>query len=101
MLLNLITNAKEAGARVTDAVTVAVTIPMDGRVAIVVEDGGAGMPPEAGTLYFSTKDRASHGGLGLYVTRALAERYGGELSWEPAADRGTRARLVLPVSGPD
>ena len=100
MLLNLITNAKEAGARATDPVTVTVTMPMDGRVAIVVEDAGAGMPAEAGTLYFSTKDRGSHGGLGLFVTRTLAERYGGELGWESGTGGGTRARLILPTTGP-
>ncbi len=100
MLLNLITNAKEAGARATDPVTVAVTMPMDGRVAIVIADVGTGMPADAGTLYFSTKDRGSHGGLGLFITRALAEQYGGELGWESGTAGGTRIRLILPITGP-
>ena len=99
MLLNLIINAKEAGARATDPVTLTVTMPMAGRVAIVIADVGAGMPSEAGTLYFSTKDRGSHGGLGLFVTRALAEQYDGELVWESGAAGGTRVRLILPVTG--
>ena len=98
MLLNLITNAKEAGSRTTDPVTLAVTMPMDGRVAMVIEDVGAGMPGDAGTLYFSTKDRGSHGGLGLFVTLALAERYGGELRWEPRTGGGTSVRLILPIT---
>ncbi len=98
MVLNLIINAKEAGARATDPVTVTVTMPMDGRVAVVVEDAGSGMPAEAGTLYFSSKNRANHGGVGLWVTRALAHQYQGELSWDAPPGSGTRVRLILPVT---
>ncbi len=98
MVLNLIVNAKEASERATDLVTVTVTMPMDGRVAVVVEDPGAGMPVEAGTLYFSTKNRTNHGGLGLWVSRALAQQYQGELSWDGGSSGGTKVRLILPVT---
>ncbi len=100
MVLNLVANAKEAGGRVSDPIALTVTMPMEGRVAIVVVDAGSGMPATAGSLYFSTKDRTCHGGIGLVVTRALAEEHGGELTWAPGPTGGTAARLVLPVSDP-
>ncbi len=101
MLLNLITNAKEASERATDAVSLTVTMPMEGRVAILVTDAGPGMPTLAGSLFYSTKNRNCHGGIGLFVTRALADAHGGELTWGPGpSGGGTTARLVLPISGP-
>jgi signal transduction histidine kinase len=100
VLLNLIANAKEAGARPTDLVEVTATMAMDGQVAVLIDDRGMGMPPEAGHPFFSTKDPALHGGVGLYVSRVLLTRVGGELTWEPRPEGGTRVRAVLPISDP-
>jgi C4-dicarboxylate-specific signal transduction histidine kinase len=99
VLLNLVANAKEASARPTDSVEVSATMPMDGRVALSIDDSGGGIPSDVGGPFASTKDPYHHGGLGLFVSRVLVERVGGELSWQPRPEGGTRVRVVLPVSG--
>ncbi len=98
ILLNLLANAKEAQSRPDEQVEVITTIPMDGRIAILVDDRGPGVPVGAGTPLYTTKDPAFHGGLGLFVGRELATRRGGELGWEARPGGGSRVRLVLPIS---
>ncbi len=98
ILLNLVTNAKEAASRPTEQVAVTATMPMEGRVAILVDDTGADPRPPDGTPLATTKDRSFHGGLGVYCCRIMVERLGGEITWEPRLEGGLRARLVLPLS---
>ncbi len=98
ILLNLVTNAKEAASRPTEPVEVTATMPMEGRVAILVDDTGAEAHLPDGTPLATTKDRSFHGGIGVYCCRTLVERAGGEITWEPRPEGGLRVRLVLPLS---
>jgi len=70
------------------------------RLEISVEDRGAGMAPEvlarAGEPFFTTKAPGRGLGLGLFLTRAVAERLGGGLSLRSEPGRGTVATLDLP-----
>jgi signal transduction histidine kinase len=65
---------------------------------VVVEDGGPGLP-DPGNLFvpfFTTK--ASGSGIGLVLSRQIAEAHGGALSLEPRKGRrGARACLRLPL----
>ena len=67
-------------------------------VEICVEDEGPGLP-DAGNLFvpfFTTKEHGS--GIGLVLSRQIAEAPGGSLTLEQRRDRnGARARLRLPV----
>ena len=93
--------------------------PMDGAIVLrvrtdgggcrfEVEDDGTGMPPEilarAGEPFFTTKPPGAGMGLGLFLTRAVLERLGGDLELVSAPGKGTTASLVLPsarqVAGP-
>ena len=83
---------------------VAVTIsPLGSGISIEVADAGTGM--DAATLeravepFFTTKDPGSGMGLGLFLTRTLAERLGGRLVLDSEPGRGTVARLELPQNG--
>jgi len=72
-----------------------------GRYAFLeVEDDGAGMDPEtvarAVEPFFST--RAAGRGLGLSAAIGIARGHGGALDIRSAPARGTRVRLLLPVS---
>lgn len=98
ILLNLVSNAKEASARPTDPVEVSATMPMDGQVAILVEDHGSGVMPPGGGPLDTDRDRGLHGGLGVFCCRTLVARHGGSIDWEPRPGGGLRARVVLPVS---
>lgn len=96
-LSHLLLNGVEAvpGGRVGRvAVTAAVT---GDRVAIVVQDDGEGMSPDALARafepFFST--RPANLGLGLPVSRALVESMQGTLRLESVQGRGTRATIEL------
>ncbi|MFT3766796.1 MAG: ATP-binding protein [Minicystis sp.] len=82
-----------AGADGGEAITVGTAMEA-GAVQVVVEDSGAGVPPELvgrlGEPFLTTKEPGQGMGLGLYWIRTLLARIGGELAIEPRAPRGTR-----------
>ena len=72
-------------------------------VAITVADDGPGIEPEVieqlSTPFFTT--RAGGTGLGLAMSRHWVARHGGALRLESEPGRGTRARVYLPIEGPE
>ena len=100
MLLNLLTNAIKF-ARRGDRVTVGVDYELGGPLRIAVADTGPGMnePPLAleGGKVASGRGKARNAGLGigLPLTRALAEANGAALVIDSAPGRGTRVIIVF------
>ncbi len=74
----------------------------EGLVGIAVEDDGPGIPPEIRDRildpFFSTKPEGEGTGLGLSVTRTIADAHGGELAFEFPSPSGTVAVLWLRVA---
>jgi two-component system sensor histidine kinase RegB len=72
------------------------------RLAAVVLDYGRGMPDEVlsrvGEPFFTTKVPGEGMGLGLFLTRTLAEQLGGEFHITSRPGVGTEARIELPAS---
>jgi signal transduction histidine kinase len=97
IVLNLLRNAIEAAAGHGRFVRLCVA-QRGGRVLLTVEDGGLGLTPEAlqqaGQPFFTTK--AGGLGLGLSISRAIAEQHGGTLRLANAPAGGARAELDLP-----
>ena len=101
VLVELVQNAVEHGlADRGGEVVVSVRHPRAGgqaaaTLALVVADGGAGLPPGF--------DLERDAGLGLQIVRTLVEgELGGSLRVGPAdgpVARGTRAEVVLPAAG--
>ncbi len=95
ILMNLLSNAVKYNR---DGGRVRVTcedVP-DGRIRIKVIDTGAGIPPEKVKLLFQPFERLSADqttvegtGLGLALSKALAEAMGGTLGVESEVDRGS------------
>ena len=100
MLLNLLTNAIKF-ARRGDRVTVSVAYELGGPLRIAVADTGPGMnePPLAleGGKVSNGRGKAPNAGLGigLPLTRALAEANGAALVIDSAPGRGTRVIIVF------
>jgi len=93
VLLNVLENARHAGAR-----NVSVAVARDGgRVILVVEDDGSGIA--AADLHrvfephFSTRTTGS--GLGLAISRRLVDAWGGSMEVESAEGSGTLVRIAL------
>jgi signal transduction histidine kinase len=107
ILSNLVDNALKYGPDETPVV-VALSPPLDDRVRIEVRDRGRGIGQADLDRLFQPFSRAGPGlevggglGLGLYVSRVLAERLGGRLWLESVPGEGTTAILELPVAVPE
>ena len=71
-------------------------------VGLQVLDRGPGIPmalrDKVVDPFFTTKPEGQGTGLGLSVTRGIAEAHGGELTFDFPLDGGTAATIWLPVS---
>ena len=100
VLLNLVGNAiryspegAEVWIRVED---------VDGRARVIVADQGEGLTEEDQAKVFAKFERLGRSGdggsgLGLYISRRLAEAMGGSLTVESAKGQGARFTLELPA----
>ncbi len=99
-LRNLMKNAVQASP--PEAPVALRVDAQDGRVRATVSDKGKGMPPDVlarvGEPFFTTKVPGEGMGLGLFLTRALAEQLGGEFRITSAPGVGTEATIELPAT---
>jgi nitrogen fixation/metabolism regulation signal transduction histidine kinase len=100
LLINLLRNAVDAALETNGSVATGWTA-RDHALEVWVEDTGPGLQ-NTGNLFvpfFTTK--AGGSGIGLVLSRQIAEGHGGSLSLENRSDRrGTRAILRLPLEPP-
>jgi two-component system sensor histidine kinase RegB len=100
-LRGLLKNALQASA--PDApVILRLEVAPSGQVRATVVDRGGGMSPEVlarvGEPFFTTKVPGEGMGLGLFLTRALAEQLGGTFHITSVPGQGSEARLELPAA---
>jgi two-component system, LuxR family, sensor kinase FixL len=101
IFVNLLRNAFEAVQGV-DKATIDIETRRDGSwVQVVIGDNGKGIPAAAmDDLFkvFSSSKRKGMG-LGLAISRSIAQSHGGDLSVDPGGKgRGARFQLTLPLS---
>jgi len=104
VLVNLLLNAADAVAlnppERPGRIQVAAGVEL-GRVRIVVEDNGPGIPPamlsKVFDPFYTTKPPGKGTGLGLTVAREYTERFGGTLTVENAQPNGARFVVELPA----
>ena len=97
LLINLLHNAVDAALETRGGVTIGW---MGDRNALElwIDDEGAGLPAESNVFvpFFTTKPNGS--GIGLVLSRQIAEAHGGTLTLDNRSDRqGCRAHLRLPA----
>jgi two-component system NtrC family sensor kinase len=99
VFLNLLTNAQQA---MPEGGTVTVAVERRGDlVRATVSDTGPGIPEETLALifepFYSSKRRAGGSGLGLSISRGIAQMHGGDLTTESRAGAGASFVLALPA----
>jgi len=102
VILNLITNACEAMAGVTNRpreMLVSARRSADGLIVVSVRDSGAGMDPRQidriGERFFTTKPTGM--GMGLSISRSIIEAHGGRIWALPNEGAGLTVQFSLPV----
>ncbi|MEO0600922.1 MAG: response regulator, partial [Myxococcota bacterium] len=108
ILRNLLSNAFKFTDRGNVTLRVASGLAPD-RITFAVADTGVGIPPEAQAQIFNAFSQAdgsltrkhTGAGLGLAISRQLAERMGGSLSLADSSPGGSTFVLDIPVGLPD
>jgi two-component system cell cycle sensor histidine kinase/response regulator CckA len=113
VLMNLVSNARDAGASRVAIRTSTATIPRGyesrrlglaagAYVALVVSDTGSGMDEETQARvfdpFFTTKHRDGGTGLGLSLANSVIRQSGGAIEVSSALGSGTTFRILLPVA---
>jgi len=97
LLINLVRNAADATLETGGSVQVSWS-RQGAQLDVWVVDDGPGLPNTSNLFvpFFTTKPGGS--GIGLVLSRQIAEAHGGELTLKNRSDaRGCRALLRLPV----
>jgi signal transduction histidine kinase len=97
LLGNLLENATQWADK-----GIAVSVSGNGRVEILIEDDGPGVPDDQleklGLRGVRLDERTQGSGLGLAIARDITEAYGGKLHLHHAAMGGLAVALRLPLS---
>jgi two-component system sensor histidine kinase HydH len=96
VFLNILINAIEASQQ-GGKVSVRLQTDSHGRLQVVTEDSGEGVPREnidkLFDPFFSTKKKGT--GLGLAIVKSIIEGHGGEIEVESDLGKGTRFIVIL------
>jgi PAS domain S-box-containing protein len=98
VLLNLLSNAKDAIVDKNGVVTVS-TENLGSKIAVCIKDNGSGISdsilPFIFDPFYSTKKKGS--GLGLSVSYGIIKKHGGRIDVVNEPGRGTAFTIILPI----
>lgn len=99
VLLNLVDNSIRS-----DAKNIWIELEQtDTTITVAVADDGPGVPPDVVHRifdpFFTTRVEGEGTGLGLHLSRRIAQECGGELRYEPRPGGGARFVMEIPAMG--
>jgi len=99
VLLNLVDNSIRSGAK-----NIWIELRQtDKLISVAVADDGPGVPPDMVHRifdpFFTTRVEGEGAGLGLHLSRRIAQDCGGELRYEPRPGGGARFVMEIPAMG--
>lgn len=101
-VLNLVLNAADALSGREQGILQLETFALEQGYAIKVADNGPGIPHEIQKRifepFFTTKEPGKGTGMGLAVSRTIAEKHGGRLECRSVSGQGTIFTLWLPCA---
>ena len=103
VVVNLVRNAIDAAKHAESPDVRVATGLADDAVLMTVEDNGPGIPPESvpGLFKAFSSSKGSGLGLGLAISRTIAQTHGGDLKVDPGGNgRGACFTLQLPLPSP-
>jgi two-component system C4-dicarboxylate transport sensor histidine kinase DctB len=97
VLLNLVDNSIRSGAK-----NIWIELrQVDKQVSVAVSDDGPGVPQDMMHRifdpFFTTRVEGDGTGLGLHLSRRIAQECGGELRYEPRPGGGARFVMEIPA----
>jgi PAS domain S-box-containing protein len=104
IVVNLIVNANQAlqEVAVSRAIEIRTFVGSDGRARVVVDDSGPGVPETIRAQifdpFFTTKPLGAGTGIGLSISRGLAESQDGGLALVTSSLGGAAFELTLPLA---
>jgi two-component system sensor kinase FixL len=104
VVVNLVRNAFEALRDTADPEVVVATSVSGGNACVHVSDNGPGLPSAKLTDLFKPfeSSKADGLGLGLAISRAIAQNHGGNLALDPEGSRiGAAFTLTIPLGSPE
>lgn len=103
VLMNLLSNARDAMESSGEKVITVRTLEADGQVVLEISDTGCGIPPDrlerVFARGFTTKPVGKGSGMGLNLVRQMIHEMHGEIGVESKPGRGTTFRVVFPRHG--
>ena len=101
---NVIGNALQASADGAVTVHVNASTGSSSQLTVRIVDTGAGMSPatlaRVGEPFFTTRPNGAGMGLGVFVTRASVEQFGGSLTLQSTPADGTTVTITMPLEVP-
>ncbi len=105
VMMHLVLNARQALEHTRDPSLSVSAVDRGETVELRVSDNGSGMDVETRARcfdpFFTTRAREWATGMGLATSRALMQRQGGNLTLDPAEERGASFIIHLPVDHHD
>ena len=105
MLLNMLSNAKNAMLEGGGRLTITTRAAPEGGVALTVADSGHGIDPEhlprIFEPFFTTKKVWTGVGLGLAVAYRIVADHGGRIEVQSEVGKGTTFEIFLPLTPPE